>query len=77
MTHTEGEYEKGSKTSVTFIALLAVFDVMWRECITNKLLKVIPCLKTCLINNLLTKKVYQVFTSDAKSTIIKLNNIVP
>lgn len=61
-THFETSFEKCLKTAVTFIDVTAAYDTVWREGLFYKLLKVVPCLKTCnLINNFLTNRLFQVF----------------
>ena len=71
----ENGFEKLLKTSCVLIDLTAAYDTVWRDGLIYKLLKVIPCRKTCgLINNMLSYRLFKVHLGDKVSSKHKLSN---
>lgn len=60
------------------IDLTAAYDTVWKRGLLYKLIKSIPCLKTCdLICNMLSDRVFKVLLNDQRSRFKKLNNGLP
>lgn len=77
-TFVEAGFEKKLKSVAVFLDLTAAYDTVWKEGLLLKLIKAVPCIKIItLIENMLSNRLFQVYSEHNKSRFRKLNNGLP
>lgn len=76
--YIENGFQERMKTGVVYVDLTAAYDTIWKRGLMYKLMKVVPCRKTCdFIMNMLSDRHFKVFLNDECSNVRKLNNGLP
>lgn len=77
-TFIEAEFQENNKVGAALIDLTAAYDTVWRQGLIYKLMCIIPSRRiTCLIDNMLSSRTFQVTMVNQRSKQRKLNNGLP
>jgi hypothetical protein len=77
-SHIEAGFERKLKTGKISIDLTAAYDLVWRDGLMLKFMRVFSCSKISrLLNNMLSNRYFQVFLGDKSSRWRRLNNGLP